>query len=332
MKKKEGWCFERVMVLALAVVLVVSFVAIAAYTAGEKKAEMTAFPKDEGIRGSGPAASKDVVWDNGMWYENLLTAQIESFAGGLDSEPADDFEFPTDQLVNDVHWIGGYWNGPPNDGDFDWRVTFYFDDGSGTTPGAVVNTWDFANSQVNETLVEAMPDGGYYSYSVVLPTTLTFLAGTKYWISIQGIGDLPPQSGWGMHSDQILLHEAVFRSVYFSYPNWTDLSTILGYAADMCFQLTYEEEWPNHKMHFPQLPDLIGWDVNAIFPKTLADDWQCSQTGLIEDIHFWGSWKNIDGDPYTDDFYTPMPWFGLSIHRNIPADADTPWSRPGEMI
>jgi hypothetical protein len=92
------------------------------------------------------------------------------------------------------------------------------------------------------------------------------------------------------------------------------------------------EPWPNHKMHFPQLPDLEGWDVFAGFPKTLADDWQCSATGPVLDIHFWGSWKDLDGDPYTDDFYTPMPWFQLSIHRNIPATPDTPWSRPGDQI
>jgi hypothetical protein len=92
------------------------------------------------------------------------------------------------------------------------------------------------------------------------------------------------------------------------------------------------EEWPNHKMHFPQLPDLEGWDVNATDPKTLADDWQCSRTGPVEDIHFWGSWKDLDGDPTTDDFFTPMPFFRLSIHRNIPASPDTPWSRPGELL
>jgi hypothetical protein len=93
-----------------------------------------------------------------------------------------------------------------------------------------------------------------------------------------------------------------------------------------------EEEWPNHKMHFPQLPDLEGWDVFAVYPKTLADDWQCSRTGPVLDIHFWGSWKDLDGIPETDDYQTPMPWFQLSIHRNIPADADTPWSRPGDLV
>jgi len=91
-------------------------------------------------------------------------------------------------------------------------------------------------------------------------------------------------------------------------------------------------QWPDHKMHFPQLPDTLGWDVNATWPKILADDWQCSQTGWVTDIHFWGSWKDLDGNPNTDDFYTPYPMFMLSIHENIPADPDTPWSRPGRQV
>lgn len=90
--------------------------------------------------------------------------------------------------------------------------------------------------------------------------------------------------------------------------------------------------WHNHKMHFPQLPDTIGWDVYATQPKTLADDWQCSQTGWVTDIHFWGSWKDTDQNPTTDNFYTPMPMFILSIHENIPATQDTPYSRPGKQV
>jgi hypothetical protein len=45
-------------------------------------------------------------------------------------------------------------------------------------------------------------------------------------------------------------------------------------------------------MHFPQLPDSTGWDVKASGGICLADDWQCSETGYVGDIHFWGSWKN----------------------------------------
>ncbi|MEW5923037.1 MAG: thrombospondin type 3 repeat-containing protein [Candidatus Zixiibacteriota bacterium] len=80
-----------------------------------------------------------------------------------------------------------------------------------------------------------------------------------------------------------------------------------------------------HKMHFPQLPNEIGWDVNATEPIVLADDWMCSETGWVKDIHFWGSWLNgIEGQ---------VLYFVLSIHADIPADPPAvPYSRPGPTL
>ncbi|KKN84801.1 hypothetical protein LCGC14_0284650 [marine sediment metagenome] len=60
-----------------------------------------------------------------------------------------------------------------------------------------------------------------------------------------------------------------------------------------------------HKMHFPQLPDPTGWDVWA----ELADDWLCTETGPVTDIHTWYSWQgDVVGAPaevevtiYSDD-------------------------------
>lgn len=77
-----------------------------------------------------------------------------------------------------------------------------------------------------------------------------------------------------------------------------------------------------HKMHFPQLPDEAGWDVNATQPLVLADDWMCSETGWVKDIHFWGSWMHgREGEILT---------FILSIHEDIPANPpEIPYSRPG---
>jgi len=55
----------------------------------------------------------------------------------------------------------------------------------------------------------------------------------------------------------------------------------------------WNEGDPN-KMHWPQLPDPYGWDIafdnynNGQRP--LGDDWQCSETGLVKDIHLWVSW------------------------------------------
>ena len=51
-----------------------------------------------------------------------------------------------------------------------------------------------------------------------------------------------------------------------------------------------------YKMVHPQLPNTNGWDVSphdqgGAFTE-LADDWICSQTGPVSDIHLWYSWNN----------------------------------------
>ncbi len=79
-----------------------------------------------------------------------------------------------------------------------------------------------------------------------------------------------------------------------------------------------------YKMHYPQLPDPQGIDINASLPKILADDWLCTGTGPVSDIHIWGSWFN-------DQKFTGSV-IHASIHANIPADPDTPYSRPGELL
>ena len=319
---------QKVMLASLGVILVLAVVLIAATGERDPAIGLTSGPS--GGSGEfvpkGTPDSRAIVWDNGMGYSALGTAQIDA-AVPFESEPADDFMFDVDQSVNDVHWIGGYWNGPPEDGDFDWKVSFYADFGDGTKPGALIASWVFPNADVNETLIETM----FYSYSVDLPATLNFLAGTKYWIAIQGIGNYPPQSGWATHQDVILLHECTFRSVYFGYPDWVNGSVLWDEPTDLCFQLTYEVEecdWQPgdpYKHHFPQLPDEEGWAVNATQPMVLAEDFMCMDTGWIKDFHFWGAWKNEDVGLVTT--------FVLSIHADIPADPPlVPYSRPGDAL
>ena len=82
----------------------------------------------------------------------------------------------------------------------------------------------------------------------------------------------------------------------------------------------------DHKMHYPQLPDPDGWDIN-VHDWTLADDWQCSETGTVSDVHFWVSWEQDMGDP------AMITQITLSIHNDIPAGTGgIPWSRPGNQI
>jgi len=88
-----------------------------------------------------------------------------------------------------------------------------------------------------------------------------------------------------------------------------------------------------HKMHFPQMPDPNGFDVDFGYWE-MGDDWKCSDTGTVDDIHFWISW-------FTDD---PMdiPWIKCSIWTNEPngpngysIPKDLKWERtfsPGQFV
>lgn len=80
------------------------------------------------------------------------------------------------------------------------------------------------------------------------------------------------------------------------------------------------------KMHFPQMPNEEGYNVNATSPLTLGDDWQCTETGPVSDIHFWGSWmEGIPGEIIS---------FNIAIYSDFP-DPDGPgpfYSHPELML
>jgi len=116
-------------------------------------------------------------------------------------------------------------------------------------------------------------------------------------------------------------------------------------------------EATNHKMHWPQMPDLTpdGMDVKTgtvygvllEWPtiKVLADDFECTVEGKIRDIHIWGSWKH-DEFPLVDDgggggdvLNTPIPdpgamTFHLKIWSDFPdTDDDGPeYSHPDQLL
>jgi len=75
-------------------------------------------------------------------------------------------------------------------------------------------------------------------------------------------------------------------------------------------------------MHYPQLPDKSGWDVD-FSSVTLADDWLCTGTGPIHNVHLWFSWWR--------DYQWPIANLHLSIHEDVPdPDGAGPlYSHPG---
>lgn len=91
-------------------------------------------------------------------------------------------------------------------------------------------------------------------------------------------------------------------------------------------------ESDGHKMHWPQLPDPNGWDIDVVAPNIVADDWRCSQTGPVKDVHLWFSMER-DGDGNPLAVVDEIQWVRLSIHKDIPAnESPTGYSMPGEQM
>ena len=90
----------------------------------------------------------------------------------------------------------------------------------------------------------------------------------------------------------------------------------------------------NGGVKYLQPPDLVnGVDVNATFSPTdpidnyhwvLADDFPCTNSGPITDIHLWGSWLNDQVDANAV--------FTLAIWSDAPTSAANQFSHPDQLL
>jgi len=88
------------------------------------------------------------------------------------------------------------------------------------------------------------------------------------------------------------------------------------------------DEGGPYKMHYPQLPNPVGWDVAfwgnwGMVPLELADDWGCTETGPVSDIHFWVSWLG--------DVVDPIVGIQAKIYSNNPV-GPSGWSEPDQLL
>lgn len=97
------------------------------------------------------------------------------------------------------------------------------------------------------------------------------------------------------------------------------------------YRVFIQEPLENIKWYQPPDLDNTGMDVD-MFPwespdiDGLTDDFLCTQTGPITDIHFWAS--------FFEDVVPPLPFqvFEVTIYSDIPAGVYAPWSMPGEIL
>jgi hypothetical protein len=155
--------------------------------------------------------------------------------------------------------------------------------------------------------------------------------GKIYWLMIDMGG--PGNIGWKESGSPHFRDDAVYSDGL----NWYELrDPLTGESLDLAFVITGEEEEPNETViKYIQEPDLTenGMDIRIDrcdgTPRIMADDFLCNTTGLITDVHLWGSWKYDDKGE--------MLKIHLSIHSDDPvgpggSDPDNTYSMPDELL
>ncbi|MBU0983461.1 MAG: hypothetical protein KKA42_06300, partial [candidate division Zixibacteria bacterium] len=191
-------------------------------------------------------------------------------------------------------------------------IKFYQDNAG--APGAEVASFPMAVTPISTPFLYS----GFTlnRYEVTLPSPVALTAG---WVSIQGTENPDCWFLWMNSTD-------VYDYSHYEWDGTTLVADSIDYSLCLNGSACTWNPGDDHKMHYPQLPDELGWDVNATAPVLLADDWLCSETGWVKDFHFWGSWK--DGNTGI------IEQFELAIYADIPdPDGTGPaYSQPGELL
>jgi hypothetical protein len=175
------------------------------------------------------------IWSEPPNLDGLIASSEVIGEFSLETELANDFFIAGGGILSSARWWGGYYN---NNGCSDigiaqnWNLRFY-DDG-GCVPLSTVA--EYLGAYTNETNVYCQ--GGFYPIFVYQTgVSVPVTANTLYWFGAQAADHaFPPQCG-RVASAGVVGCDTVFKSVYFSYPDWTPGIDVFGVAFDASQEL-----------------------------------------------------------------------------------------------
>ena len=282
-------------VLLIATILISSVVAMAdTQQEREITASFNSTNNSDSLQNELPETSMAILWDNGAptANSNLLASQHDPVYPFI-SQTADDFLFEENTEITDVHWWGGFWNGPPDEVDpLEFNIFFYADDGTGGAPtgGGLPDPSPTALATYNFASISGKPvnPDGFYEYNVDLDPPFTASGGEKHWIAIQAVFAFQPQWGWASTTG-IKLAPAVQGFPLIPIPFWT----LSDPECDVSYYLTGGD---------PVIPDLdcdgdLNWvdiepgaNVSGNFVVVNVGDPTSLLNWKIDSWPTWGNW------------------------------------------
>ena len=197
---------------------------------------------------------------------------------------------------------------------------------------------EYFYSPTNNLLIGGDTQAWYYCFYPTNPFVQQGTAAnpTNYWLAVYAqIGDQTSLFGWKTALPPHYNDAAVWGTVAGGLPigNWLSMTNPLNQQPlDLAFAL----ESPNTSIppvvcvesdfeKYLQGPNVLGgldvWNT----PYVLADDFVCTNSGPISDIHLWGSWLS-------DNYLTNSITFWLGIYDDVPAGPVNAFSHPGTNL
>jgi hypothetical protein len=156
-------------------------------------------------------------------YQGLYASQNDSASQGFGPFAAsfDNFTLSSAATINQVTWVGGYFNPQQLGSITGWTVSFWSDNGG--APGSSLWSTHILGTG-GETFLQFDAIGDpTYSYSAAVSFSAS--SGTPYWVSVVPDLAFPPQWGWTSSAQGDGLSYTNFFG--FQLPNSTDLAFTL---------------------------------------------------------------------------------------------------------
>jgi hypothetical protein len=297
---------------------------------------------------------------------DITTNGMDIFFENYPTILADDFICTNTGPITDIHlWLSSLQNAPASNAHFELSIweDVPANPAAGTLSHPGKRLWrevlfpgDYTVRVLQTNLMETFwnldpavpqfmgPDHTLFQYNFY-PKQPYIQTGTTvnpkvYWLGVSMQNDDPFQ-GWKTSTNHLGPDFAVLGHYDASGTNVTGWKTLFdprfaNVGLDFSFALTTTPpsnppppqcvEGPGVKFVQPPKTD-GGWDVWDSGPWVLADDFICTNTGPITDIHIWGSWLN--------DIVDPNPTFWVGVYDDVPAITNGPAiipSRPGTNL